>query len=152
MARRRFTAELQLEGKTATFIEVPLDVPAVFGGKRVPVRGTINGYPFRSTIAVYGDRFYLPVNTALREGAGASAGDTVAVELERDDAPRKVQVPSDLAAALKQAPDARKRFNELSYTHQREYVSWITEAKRDSTRLSRVEKTIAMLQVGVKHP
>jgi Bacteriocin-protection, YdeI or OmpD-Associated/Domain of unknown function (DUF1905) len=143
---------LEVEGKTATFVRVPLDVPAVFGTKRAPVKGTINGHPFRSTIAVYGGRFYLPVNRAVREGAGAAAGETVTVELERDDDPRKVDVPDDLAAALKRAPDAKEKFDRLSYTHQKEYVSWITEAKRDATRQSRVEKTISMLGAGEKHP
>ncbi len=151
MATERFKAVLQVEGKTATFIEVPLDVPAVFGGKRVPVRATINGFPFRSTIATYGDRFYLPVNKGVREG-GASAGETVTVELERDEAPRKVEIPGDLAEALKASPDARQTFTSLAYTHQKEYVSWITEAKRDATRRSRVEKMISMLRAGEKHP
>jgi bacteriocin resistance YdeI/OmpD-like protein/uncharacterized protein DUF1905 len=152
MAREKFTALLQVEGKTATFIEVPLDVPAIFGGKRVSVRGTINGFPFRSTIAAYGDRFYLPVNKGVREGAGASAGETVTVELERDEDPRKVDIPADLAEALKVAPSADKTFKGLSYTHQKEYASWITEAKRDATRRSRVEKTISLLRAGEKHP
>jgi hypothetical protein len=152
VATERFKAVLQVEGKTATFIEVPLDIPAVFGGKRVPVTGTINGFPFRSTIATYGDRYYLPVNKEVRTGARASAGETVVVELERDEAPRKVEIPEDLAEALKASPDAGKRFKGLSYTHQKEYVSWITEAKRDATRRSRVERTISMLQAGEKHP
>jgi Bacteriocin-protection, YdeI or OmpD-Associated/Domain of unknown function (DUF1905) len=152
MAREKFTALLQVEGKTATFIEVPLDIPAVFGGKRVPVRGTINGFHFRSTIATYGDRFYLPVNKGVRQGAGASAGETVTVELERDEARRMVDIPADLAKALKAAPSAGKSFKGLSYTHQKEYVAWITEAKRDATRRTRVEKTISMLQAGEKHP
>jgi hypothetical protein len=152
VAPEKFTAVLQVEGKTATYIEVPLDVPAVFGGKRVPVTGTINGFPFRSTIATYGDRFYLPVNKGVREGAGASAGEAVAVELERDEAPRKVEIPDDLAEALKASPGARQAFTRLAYTHQKEYVSWITEAKRDATRLSRIEKTISMLQAGERHP
>ena len=152
MVTERFKAVLQVEGKTATFIEVPLYVPAIFGGKRVSVRGTINGFPFRSTIASYGDRFYLPVNKGVREGAGASAGETVTVELERDEAPRKVEIPGDLAEALKASPDARQTFTRLAYTHQKEYVAWITEAKRDATRRDRVEKTISMLQAGERHP
>ena len=152
MATERFKAVLQVEGKTATFIEVPLDVPAIFGGKRVPVTGTINGFPFRSTIATYGDRFYLPVIKGVREGAGASAGETVTVELERDEAPRTVEIPGDLADALKAAPDAGKKFKGLSYTHQKEYVSWIAEAKRDATRRTRVERTISMLRAGERHP
>ena len=152
MATERFKAVLQVEGKTATFIEVPLDVPAIFGGKRVPVTGTINGFPFHSTIAAYGDRFYLPVNKEVREGARASAGETVTVELERDEAPRTVELPGDLADALKASPDAGKKFKGLSYTHQKEYVSWITEAKRDATRRTRVERTISMLRAGERHP
>jgi hypothetical protein len=84
MATHRFETELQAEG-SGVFFEVPLDVPAVFGKARAPVRGTINGHPFRSTVAVYGGRSYLPVNRALRQAAGVAAGDAVVIELEADD-------------------------------------------------------------------
>jgi hypothetical protein len=149
---QRFDATLELNGPNATFIEVPLDVPAVFGRVRAPVRGTLNGFPFRSTIMRYGTRYYLPVNKALREGSGAAAGETVTVALEADDAPRVVEVPDDLREALASAADARTVFEGLSYTHQREYVEWIEEAKRAATRTRRVERTVEMLARGVQHP
>ncbi len=143
----RFRAELRLEGKTATYVVVPLDVPAVFGRARPPVRGTVNGAPFRSTITKYGgDDYYLVVNRQVREAAGAAAGDTVDVEVELDTKPRTVRVPKDLAAALDD--EARAAFDRMSYTHRKEYVNWITEAKREETRRRRIAKAVGMIRQG----
>src|SRR5215217_9230962 len=97
MATHRFETVLQAEDG-GVFFEVPLDVPAVFGKARAPVRGTINGHPFRSTVAVYGGRSFLPVKKALREAAGVAAGDAVVIELEADEQPRTIDPPPDLAA------------------------------------------------------
>src|SRR4029453_12458595 len=102
----RFETVLQAEGG-GVFFEVPLDVPAVFGKARAPVRGTINGQPFRSTVAVYGGRSYLPVNRALRDAAGVAAGDAVGTEPGAHHPPRTVDPPPDLAAALDAYPEAR---------------------------------------------
>ncbi|HWC43947.1 MAG TPA: YdeI/OmpD-associated family protein [Actinomycetota bacterium] len=151
MATHRFETELQAEG-SGVFFEVPLDVPAVFGKARAPVRGTINGQPFRSTVAVYGGRSYLPVNKALREAAGVAAGDAVVIELEADDRPRTVDPPPDLAAALAGDPEARTAFDGLSFTHQREYAEWVAEARRESTRRRRVVQAVQMLRDGRRHP
>jgi len=118
MTVHRFQAVLGAEGG-AVFIEVPLDVPAVFGRARPAVRVTVNGHPFRSTVAVYGGRYYLPVKRAFREAAGVAAGDTVVVELEADEEPRTVAPPADLAAAIAGDPAARAAFDGLSFTHQR---------------------------------
>jgi hypothetical protein len=134
------------------FIQVPLDVPAVFGKARAPVRGTINGQPFRSTVAVYGGRYYLPVNRALRDAAGVAAGDAVVIELEPDDEPRTVDPPADLAGALAADPGAKAAFDGLSYTHQREYAEWVAEAKRETTRRRRVEQAVRMVKEGRRHP
>jgi hypothetical protein len=142
----RFRAELKLEGKTATYIEVPHDVPAVFGWERAPVRGTVNGAPLRSTIAKYGDSHFLPVNREVREDAGAAAGETVEVELELDTKPRTVRVPKDLASALDDK--ARAAFDRMSYTHRKEYVEWIEEAKRDETRRRRIAKAVELISEG----
>jgi hypothetical protein len=151
MATHRFETELQAEG-SGVFFEVPLDVPAVFGKARAPVRGTINGHPFRSTVAVYGGRSYLPVNRALRQAAGVAAGDAVVIELEADDRPRTVDPPPDLAAALAADPGARAAFDGLSFTHQREYAQWVAEAKRQATRRPPVEQAVQMLRDGRRHP
>jgi Bacteriocin-protection, YdeI or OmpD-Associated/Domain of unknown function (DUF1905) len=151
MAGHRFETVLAAED-SGVFIELPLDVPAAFGKARAPVRGTINGHPFRSTVAVYGGRYYLPVKRALREAAGVAAGDAVVVELEPDDQPRTVAPPADLADALTADPEARAAFDGLSFTHQREYAEWVAEAKRAETRRRRVEQAVQMLRDGRRHP
>jgi hypothetical protein len=145
----RFRAELKVEGKTATYIEVPLDVPAVFGRERLPVRGTLKGAPLRSTIAKYGDTYFMPVNRELREDAGAVAGETVEVELELDTKPRSVRLPKDLAAALDD--EARAAFDRMSHTHRKEYVEWIKEAKRAETRQRRIAKAVELIREGKPH-
>ena len=124
-----------------------MDVPSVFGRARPPVRGTINGSPLRSTITKYGgDDYLLVINRKVREAAGVAAGDTVELELELDTKPRTVTVPKDLAAALDEK--TRAAFNSMSYTHRREYVEWIAEAKREETRRSRIAKAVELIGEG----
>jgi hypothetical protein len=130
---------------TATFIEVPLDVLAIFGRPRPPVWVTINGHTYRSTIAVYGTRYYVPINRSNREAAGVTAGDTVTVEVALDTHVRQVSVPEDLRAALDHDPDAAAEFERLSYTHQREHVVWIEAAGREETRTRRITQTLERL-------
>jgi hypothetical protein len=142
----RFQTTLQVEGRTATFFEVPLDVPAVFGQARPPVRVRIGGHTYRSTIAVYGGRYFVPLNRQNREAAGVAAGDEVTVELEADTDERTVTLPDDLRAALDGDEPARVAFDALAYTHRREYVEWIADAKREATRRRRVEQTIERLR------
>src|SRR3954462_11240677 len=107
----RFEATLETHG-TGTLVEVPLDIRAVFGQARPPVKATVNGHTFRSTIAVYGGKYYLGFNRGVREAAGVEAGDVLTIDLERDDEERTVKLPGDLAAAL-DAP-ARAAFDALS--------------------------------------
>jgi Bacteriocin-protection, YdeI or OmpD-Associated/Domain of unknown function (DUF1905) len=151
MTVHRFQAVLGAED-SGVFIEVPLDVPAVFGRARPAVRVTVNGHPFRSTVAVYGGRYYLPVKRELREAAGVAAGDRVAVELEADEEPRTVEPPADLAAALAAEPAAGAAFERLSFTHRREYVEWVAGARRPETRRRRVQQAVGMLRDGRRHP
>jgi len=132
-------------------VRVPLDVPALFGQVRAPVRGTVNGHPFRGRIAKYGATYYLGFNREQREAAGIEAGDRLEIELRRDDEPREVAVPDELAAALA-AAGLRDRFDALSFTHRKEYVRWIEEAKREETRRRRLERAVEMLREGVKTP
>ena len=144
-----FTAEIELFGKTATGFRVPGDVVEALGPKkRPPVTVTINGYTYRSTIAPYGDEFFLPLNRANREAAEVTSGDVVEVTIELDREPRVVEVPDDLAAALAEESSAARFFEELSYTHKREYVEWITAAKRAETRQRRIVKAVEMLSEG----
>jgi Bacteriocin-protection, YdeI or OmpD-Associated/Domain of unknown function (DUF1905) len=148
----RFTAILGGESGERPVVEVPFDVKERFGRARAPVRGTVDGTDFRTTVAVYGDRYYVGFNKELRDRAGIAIGDEVDVALELDREPRTVEVPPQLAAALEKDSEARAAFDGLSYTHRNEYARWIAEAKRDETRDRRVEKAVAMLRDGVRHP
>jgi hypothetical protein len=144
----RFETTVEVEGKTATYLPVPLDVPALFGRARPPVRVTIGGHTYRSTVAVYGGRYFLPLNRANRAAAGVAAGDTVTVEIEADEEPRTVEVPADVQAALADDPAVAAGFAALSYSHRKELVDWITEAKREDTRRRRIAKTVESLRAG----
>ena len=137
----RFEAVVDTEG-SGTFVEVPLDVPAVFGRVRAPVRVTINGWIWRSTVMRYGERYYLPLNARNREAAGVAAGDRVEVLLELDAEPRDVPVPADLADALA-AAGLREAWDACSYSHRREWVEAIESAKRPETRTRRVGRAVA---------
>jgi hypothetical protein len=151
MNAERFSAVLRKGDGGGHLVEVPLDVREVFGEARPPVRGTVNGTPFRTTVAVYGGKSYLGFNRELRDAAGIGDGDEIAIELERDDAPREVEVPPVFAEALA-AGGVRDEFDSLSFTHRREYVRWIEEAKREETRERRLAKAVEMLRDGVRPP
>lgn len=142
-----FTTVLQLNGKSATGIEVPDEVVAELGsGKRPAVVVTINGYVYRSTVARMGGVFMLPVSAEVRAGAGVAAGDEVDVGIELDTEPRTVTVPADLAAALDAEAGLRQAWDALSYTNRREHVRAVEEAKAAQTRQRRIDKAIAMLR------
>lgn len=143
----QFKATLTREpGSSATFVMIPYDIQEIWGTRaRVPVKGTINGHSFRSSIAPYGGVHYLGINRNLREAAGVKAGDVVDIELERDLEPRVLEVPADLQSALDTNPAARIRWQKLTFTHQREYVEAIEEAKKTETRARRIQSTIDAL-------
>src|SRR5262245_56905074 len=147
VAAMRFRTTLRLAGKTATGFEVPAEVVESFGaGKRPPVTVTINGYTYRSTVAVYGGAFMIGVAAEHRGKAGIAAGEDIEVDVELDTAPRSVEVPADLAEAFAADPGARQAFDKLSYTHQREHVEAIESAKKPETRQRRIDKALAMLR------
>ena len=146
---RRFRAVLEKgENSTSTAITVPFDAERAFGGRgRIPVRGTINGVAYRSSIFRMGERpHFMVVNRQMREQMGVAAGETVSVVMERDDEPRTVEVPDDLDRALRAAPRALDAWERLSFTHKREYVEAIEEAKRAETRTRRIAKAVEQLQ------
>jgi hypothetical protein len=148
-----FTGTLQESDRGGgRWIEVPLDAKAEFGESRPPVRGTVNGTPLRTRLSVYGGRTYLGLRAEIRAAAGIEVGDRVAVVLERDDAPREVEVPPALDAALDGDAAARAAYDALAFTHRREYAEWIASAKREETRERRVAKALEMLRAGIKHP
>jgi hypothetical protein len=131
------------------FIPVPFDPKPVFGKVRVPVKVSLNGYTYRSTIASMGNGPCLPLRRSNREAAGLEGTETLAVTLELDTGARVVKPPADLVKALK-AAKAWDRWRELSYSHQREHVEAIEGAKKSETRQRRVEGTVRM--VAAKKP
>lgn len=144
-----FQTVVELGGKTATGIRVPPEVVEALGsGKKPAVRVTINGYTYRSTVAVYGGEFMLPVSAEVRERAGIAAGDGIEVAVELDTEPRVVEVPDDLAAALATDAEAQQFFEGLSYSNKRRIVLSINDAKTLETRQRRITRTIEDLRQG----
>jgi hypothetical protein len=145
----KFQTTLQLGGKTATGIVVPPEIVEALGkGKRPPVTVTINGFTYRSTVAVMGGRYMVGVSAENRTGAGVSAGDEVEIDIELDDAPRVVAVPSDFATALAADPVAKARFDGMSYSHQLQHVLAIEAAKAADTRQRRIDGALSKLREG----
>jgi hypothetical protein len=143
----RFRTTVVLGGKTATGFQVPAEVVEALGsGKKPRVHVTIGDHAYRSTVAVYGGKFFLPLNAANRASAGVAAGDDIDVGLELDTQPREVTVPSDVRAALHGDPVVHRRFERLSYSKQREYIESIEAAKTTDTRQRRLHKMIEALQ------
>lgn len=122
-------------------IEVPFDPKPVFGRVRAPVKVTVNSYTFRSTIARMGGQTFIPLRRSNREAAGVQGGQVVRVTLELDTEKREVKPPADLVKALK-AGKAWAQWQQLSYSHQREYVEAIEQAKRPETRVRRIAKAV----------
>jgi Bacteriocin-protection, YdeI or OmpD-Associated/Domain of unknown function (DUF1905) len=147
MPRIQFSVQLKAGEQGGVYFILPKRESAKFGVRgRVPVTGTINDYPFRSSIFPVGDgTHYMAVNRAVREGANVAAGDRVRVLMEADTAERAVVIPSDLDKALAKSKRARARFDKLSYTHRKEHAGWIESAKRPETRARRIEQVLAKL-------
>ena len=142
--KRTFKATIVREGSMC-LIPVPFDPKPVFGKVRAPVKVTLNGYTYRSTIASMGEGPCLPLRRSNREAAGLEGGETLPVTLELDTAPREVKPPADLVKALKAAPPAWDRWRELSFSHQREYAEAVAEAKKPETRARRIAGAVDAL-------
>ena len=128
------------------FIPLTFDPKAVFGKVRAPVKVSLNGYTFRSTIAAMGGSPCIPLRKSNREAAGLEGGETIEVRLDLDTDKREVTLPADFLRALKAAPGTLERFRELSYTHQREHVESVQAAKKAETRTRRIAGAIKMIQ------
>lgn len=119
---------------------------------RVPVTGTINGFPFRTSAFPKEGTHFLLVNKDMQRIANVGAGDRVKVVLKVDTKPRIIELPPELKKALSKSPAAKKAFDRLSYSHKREYVRWIEAARKEETRSRRIEEAIEMLSKGTKTP
>ena len=148
---KRFRALVERGEGSVCAITVDFDVEKTFGARgRVPVSGTLNGAPYRGSLFPMGGCHFMVVNRHLREAAGVKGGETVPVTMQRDDEPRVITPPADFARALKGSKEAQATWGKLSYTHQREHVEHIEDAKRPETRQRRIEKSIQTLAAGRK--
>jgi len=145
----RFRTELLTNGKTATGIEVPQEVmTALAAGKKPAVKVTLNGYPYRSSVATVDGKPMIGVSADVRSAAGVSAGQVVDVELELDTEKRAVALPPELAALLDADPAARAAYDRLSYSNQRRIVEPIDQTKSPETRQRRIDKAMEALRAG----
>jgi hypothetical protein len=154
MANKKIRFKVKLvgqEGSSATGFYAPFDVPATFGTRaRVPVRGTINGYAFRSSLMPMGGEYCIGINKTMREGAKVKVGDEVDVVLERDDEERIVEAPVELARQLKKNKAAQDRWEGLAYTTKKEMANAISGARQEETKRRRLAKVISVLESGAK--
>lgn len=147
--KQTFTAIIQNPGGGGAFVEVPFDVEKEFGAKKPRIKATIDGVPYRGLLTRMGTECHLLlILKSIREQIGKTFGDEVTVTVEPDTEPRVIEVPAELKKAFEIEKEAKAFFQKLSYTHQREYVTWINEAKREETRQDRIVKTIEMLKKG----
>jgi hypothetical protein len=144
-----FSARVESARGGGAYVAIPFDVEQAFGKKRVPVNATIDGVPYRGSLVRMGESCHvLGILKSIRETIGKQVGDMVEVTLEEDLAPRSVDVPADLQAALRLEPEANRAFDALSFSHKREYVNWIVEAKRSETRAQRILRVVDALRSG----
>ena len=151
---KTFKFKTKIEGKDAGVVGAiipPFDVAETFGTRgRVPIRGTINGFPFRSSLMPMDGRHMMPVRKSLRDGAGVNPGDVVSVVMERDEAERTVEIPALLKKELAKNKTAQGNWEKLSFTSQKEIALSITEAKKEETRARRLAKAVDLLKTGKK--
>jgi len=149
LPEQRFKATLEESGRGGgRLLQVPFDAKQVFGEARPAVAGTLNGTPFRGRLSAYGGKTYLGLKKEIRDSAGIDLGDVVDVTLDRDEAPREVEVPAALLVAFERDSAAKAAFGKLAFTHRNEYARWISEAKKEETRERRVAKALEMLKAG----
>lgn len=147
--KHTFTAVIQNAGGGGAFVEVPFDVEAAFGSKKPKVKALIGGVLYRGTLTqMGGPNHMLIILKGIREQIGKTFGDEVEVTVEPDTEPRLVEIPPELAKAFKKEKAAGTYFNSLAFSHKREYVNYIMEAKREETRVSRVAKVVEALKKG----
>jgi hypothetical protein len=142
------------DGIDAAYIEFPYNVEEEFGVKgQVKVSATFDGYEYRGSLAKMGHPCHcLGITKKIREEIKKHFGDSVHIVIVKDDAPRTVEAPEDFKKQLDQNEEAKTIFKDLSYTNQKQFIAWITSAKREETREKRVKDSISMLVRGIKHP
>lgn len=141
--KKAFRAVIEDAGSGGAFVTIPFDVERIFGKQRVKVKATIDGEPYRgSLVRIGGRRHILGILKAIRGKIGKTIGNMVDITLLEDLEPREAAVPEDLQKALHAASGSYSLFQKLSYSHRKEYINWIDEAKRSETRKKRIAETI----------
>lgn len=149
--KQEFRAVIQQHADmNAAFVEPPFDVEEVFGAKRVKVLATFDGMEYRGSLVRMGECYMLGLTQEIRKRIGKDFGDTIDVTIEKDEEERVVEIPPDFSEAMKHNTEAQKTFEKLSFTGKKEYVTWITDAKKEETRTDRIEKAVARLVDGKK--
>ena len=143
--RSKLNGDESRDNATASFT-LPFDTRDVWGKAKVPVKVTINGYTWCSTVGNRGGQQYIVVNAEARRKAGVRAGDGVTITLEPDTEKREIEIPLPLQKAL--GTKLTQKLNNLSFTHKKEFIVWYSEAKKEDTRARRVEKMKQMLPAG----
>jgi hypothetical protein len=148
-----FEAEIRAGSGGGAYVVFPYDAEKEFGTKgKVPVDATIDGVPDRGALFRMGTPHHmLAVHKATRDQIGKGPGDIVAIELWKDEQPREVVVPPVFKARMKKA-GVLPFFEGLSFTHQKEYCRWVTEAKKEETRARRLDSALELLKKGVRSP
>jgi hypothetical protein len=154
MVGKKLRFQAKIEGKEAGVVAAitpPVDVIEWFGTRaRVPIRGTINGFPFRSSLMPCGRGRMMPVNKNLCQGAGVQPGAVVEVVMERDVEERTVEAPPELKKELARSKVARERWDGLAFTHKKEMANSISGAKQEETKKRRLAKVMLVLKTGAK--
>ena len=148
----RFSATLFRPAATAkavswTFLTLPKEASAKLPARgMVSVEGTLKGFPFRATLEPDGQGgHWLKVDRKLREAAGAEAGDIVTLEIAPVAEEPEPTVPADLRKAFAAAPKARALWSDITPIARRDWIQWITSARRPETRARRIDNACAML-------
>jgi Bacteriocin-protection, YdeI or OmpD-Associated/Domain of unknown function (DUF1905) len=145
----RIAATLERRGPAGAFLLTDEQVSALGGGKKAfPVRVGVNGATLTLRLARMGGENLIGLARAVRDQAGLEIGASYEVEIALDSVERTIEVPADLAAALATDPTASAAFAELAYSHRKEFVRWISEAKQEATRADRVVKTLELVRAG----
>lgn len=153
MSKQKFDAILEEGIRGGVWVFIPFNVQETYGTRgQVKVKATIDGVPYRGSIApMGGGKHILGVKKEIREAIGKTIGDTVHIVMEQDTKPRIVAIPEDFQQALENNPSAKKTFEKFAYTHRKEYVQWIESAKKPETRQRRIEKAVGMISARKKY-
>jgi len=146
MKHFKFTALIKEGDGGGAYVEVPFDVEKEFGRKRVKIKATFNNEPYRGSLVRMNTACHLLlIRKEIRSKIGKDIGDEIVVTIEEDTDPRVVEIPDDVLQVFSKYKTLRDKFEKLSYTHRKEYITWVVEAKKEQTRKSRIEKMLEML-------